>query len=296
MFEDLSASQAYVYGASDSMNTYGLVEFYAAQPAGVNIFSAQAVPNKIDQTLMNTIRSMVRPGLPMNYAYFWFAAKDALYRLQLLEKAIYQEVGREFTIGSQPQLNEVLFTQYGIPPLPEMIKERQENEEKMRREGKLRPGQKVYYSCAEEVLDKLYQKYPDYKILSYVVTFRKLTGVISKVYLKAIANTYVDSFLPWTRVNLAFSQTTAATGRLSSSSSDGKERVTVKEGKSSALSYKYERGSWDAGLNSQGLASGALRTAKATVIKRLPAAAGIDCTNPYPVEVEQKFIKELARL
>lgn len=277
-FEHLSASQALVYACSDSLNTYALLQLYLNMSDHDNVFLTQPLPELVDQRLQHTIRNMLRPGLPVNYAYMYYAAKDAIYRLVLIEQRIYGLAGREFNIGSQDQLNEVLFHQFQIQPLP-----------------KAERNKKGLYSLDEANIDALLELNPQVEILSRIVTYRKLVGSISKLYLKAVANTYVDAFLPWTRVRLGFSQTTVDTGRLSSSSTGSKERVSVKQNKKS-LGYKYERGSGEAGFNSQGIPSHAFRTAKARRIRALPAAAGLNLDRPYPDEVERRFIQGLAAL
>ena len=103
----------------------------------------------------------------------------------------------------------------------------------------------------------------------------------------------MDAFQPYTRVKLAFSQTRTATGRFASAGSDGRKRVTVKEGKKKLL-YTLQRGAWEAGVNAQGLPAGPFRTVPARRIKALPASAGIDVGKPYPPEVEAEFIRACA--
>lgn len=264
----------------DAINTYGLFKFYASQPGEQNVFTQQPTPVQIDHKSVDIARDMTRPGLPINFRYFYYAAKDAIYRLQQIEQAIYREAGRQFDIGSPKQLSTVLFEDFKIPPLPTMEK-----------------GANGVYSTKEEVLDELFAAYPDFAILRYVVTYRKLQATIGKIYLKSLANSFVDSFLPWTRVQLSFSQTNVPTGRFSSASGDGKERVTVKQSdKTKKLSYAYTRGSWDCGFNSQGVPNPFFKTAPARRITALPPEAGINLAAPYPVEVDQAFIKGLAEL
>lgn len=282
-FETLSASQALVYGASDSMNTMGLALYFLSRQGEENVFLSQPLPVQLDHTLIDTIRNMLRTGLPVNYEYLFFALKDALYRWTLLQQAIDAAAGRPVNIGSQPQLNELLFGQLKIPPLPGM---------KM---GKPKKDGTTLYSLDEEAIGKLHAAYPDLEVLTLIVLYRKLSANIAKLYSKMLTNCWVDAHLPWTRVKLAFSQTRTATGRLASAGNDGKKRVSVRQGKKGLL-YTFRRGSWEAGINAQGVPAGPFRTAPARRIGKLPPGAGLDLENPYPPDVEQAFIETCSKL
>lgn len=279
-FEKLTATQAHIYGCADAINTFALFKYFASQLEDKNVFIQQPIPLQIDHKMVDVQRDMTRPGLPVNFRYFYYAAKDSIARLRLIEQAIYREAGKHFDIASSKQLGQVLFEDFKIPLLPGMEK-----------------GTSGNFSTKEDVLDDLFAAHPDFAILRYVVTYRKLQSTISKIYLKALANSFVDAHLPWTRIQLSFSQTNVPTGRLSSSSGDGKERVTVKfSEKSKRASYEYKRGSGDCGLNSQGIPNPYFKTAPARRITSLPPEAGISLSALYSEEVRNQFIQNLAAL
>lgn len=277
-FEHLSATQALVYGASDSMNTLGLFDFFATRSGDDNVFHAQPIPVSVDHRLIDTIRNMLRTGLPVNYEYYFFALKDGIYRRFLLQRAIDKAAGKPINIGSQPQLLALLFDQFKLPPLPTM-----------------RTGVNGRYSLDEKAIAELHVAYPDVEILNMVVLARKLGGTISKIYSKLLTNSWTDAFQPYLRVKLGFSQTRTVTGRLASAGNDGRKRVTVRQGKKSLL-HTLQRGAWEAGINAQGVSAGPFRTAKARRIAALPPAAGVNLASPYPPDVEAEFIQVCAEL
>lgn len=109
--------------------------------------------------------------------------------LDKTQKKIYESAGEEFNVQSPKQLEYILFTKMGIPPVKKT---------------------KTGFSTDEEVLNDLANKY---KIAEYMLTYRK--------YAK-LKNTYLDVFPtlvhPKThRIHASFNQTGTSTGRLSSS-------------------------------------------------------------------------------
>jgi len=234
----------------------------------------------IDHKSVDVLRNMCRGGMPVDLDYFMWAAKDIEYRIMLLEEEIYKYIGRKIDVGSPDQVSDLLFDQYNIPVLA--------GEEK---------NKKGKYSTKQDVLDKLFDKYPDYSILRYVVMYRKLADILTKTYLKVILNFYIDAFLPWTRVQAQYSQSVIPTGRFSSSANSGKSRVMVNTTKTGNLTYRYYQGSGDADLNLQGIPSKLhMILKKARRIKKIPPEAGVDPDNPYPFEVMRNLIKKITAL
>lgn len=279
-FDRLPATTGYVYGISDALNTFGLFKHYASQPQEDNLWVVQPVPVAMDHKIVDVLRNMCRAGLPINYEYFYFAAKDALYRVSLLEAQIYSLVGREFDIGSPNQLSDILFEEFKLPPLEGSVK-----------------GKNGKYSTGKDELEELFKQHPDVLILKYVVGYRRLIATISKLYLKALTNSYVDEVFPHTRVKLSFAQTVIPTGRISSSKeSESKERVTVKESDKGNLTYKYSKGSWVAGFNAQGISGQPYKRSKARIIKRLPSSAPFNVENPYPESVDKMLVQAVSSL
>lgn len=281
LFDKLPAINATVYGASDALSTFGLFKHYAAKSSEENSFVIQPIPVSVDHKMVDVFRNMYRPGLPVNLDYFILASKDVLFRMEILRKNMYKLVGEKFDIGSPKQLSAILFDKFNLPVLDDMKK-----------------GKNGCYSTKEEVLDKLYEKYPDYDILKFVVTYRKLQSSLSKVFFKCIANSFVDARLPYTKVQLSFSTVVIPTGRCSSNcgKNSQKDRVVVKEAKTKiTYNYKKEAG-WLAGFNAQGLPNDVYITAKAKRIKRLPDEAGFDLDSVYPEGTNMSLIKEIVKI
>ncbi|HEC66806.1 MAG TPA: hypothetical protein ENI23_16145 [bacterium] len=276
-FDRLPATTALVYASTDAINCYGLFKYYSSFPAGTNTFQDQHIVLQVDHKMVDVLRNLYRSGLPINLDYFIFAAKDTIQRIEILKETIDEYVGRHIEMGSPAVISQLLFEEYNIPIL--------EGEEK----GKL-----GFYSTKEEILEKLHELYPDIPILTMIVRLRKMTGTLSKIFLKAIINCYTDALLPYTRVQLQYSQTVIPTGRLASSSSKGRERIQVKESKKThVISHKYFQGSGDCGLNSQGINNPPYRMAKAKRISQIPTEAGIDVAQPYFEWVERFLLKAI---
>lgn len=281
LFNRLTASISYVYGCSDALNTYGIFQLYASQPKETNIFLQQAIPIQIDHKMVDSVRALYRHGLPINIDYFVRAMKDTVYRIHLTEQAIYEVVGKKFDVNSNKQVSTILFDEIGIPATPEMVQV-----------GRNKLG---VFSVAEETLELLYELYPDYLALKYIVLYRKLCNTMTKIYKNAIINSFVCSYLPYTRVQLQFSQTNVPTGRFSSSSNKGTlHQLYVKYSDKGKQSTRYEMGTGDAGFNSQGINSKIThRLGKARKIKKIPENSELNLENVYPEFIHQEFIKEL---
>lgn len=279
-FNKLPAKGAYVYGCSDVINTFGIFKYFGSKGFDGNSFLNSPVPLTIDHKSVDVLRNISRGGVPVDYDYFLYAAKDTEYRIMILEDMIYNYVGRKINIGSPDQVSDLLFDQYNIPVL--------QGEER---------NKKGRFSTKQEVLDNLFEKYADYPILRYVVMYRKLSDIITKTYLKVVLNFYIDALLPWTKLQAQYSQTVIPTGRFSSSCSSGKSRVIVNTTQTGNLTYNYYQGSGDADLNLQGIPSKIhMIMKKAKRIKRISSESGIDPNNPYPQEVMENLIKRITAL
>ena len=110
-------------------------------------------------------------------------------QISALEKEIYDSVGHQFNINSTRQLGDILFVELKLPS------------------GK---KNKTGYSVSADVIESLRGKHP---MVDHLLEYRQLTKLKS---------TYVDGLLALMdaetgRVHTTFSQTTASSGRLSSS-------------------------------------------------------------------------------
>jgi len=280
LFDRLCASDAYVYGASDACNTFGLLMYYQQHPH--NPLTDQPNPVLVDHRMVDVLRNLYRNGLPVNIKYFIYAALDVLNRYHKTESAIHAMAGRIFDVTSPQQLSRLLYDVFKIPP-PEGLER----------------GKSGYYSTAEDVMDKLYKTNPDVEILHLVVTHRKLLGTLGKLFLKALINSYVDGYLPYARVQLQFNQCVIPTGRLASGSSGmAARRCTTKQTKT-RLSRKFKTDSGDCGFNSQGVDGSYFRRGKARRIKKLnisPEHLGFDVENPYPQTIQDELIRRVVEL
>ena len=144
----------------------------------------------IEIPLMPVLASMEMEGVKLDEAFLNSLSNDLVHDIEVLEKKIYTEADTDFNLASPKQLGVVLFEKLNLVDKPK----------------KTKSGQ---YATGEEILSKLAPKHP---IVKDILEWRGL------VKLK---NTYVDSLpnevSPLTgRIHTTYSQTVAATGRLSS--------------------------------------------------------------------------------
>ncbi len=284
-FDKLPAVNSTVYACADALNTMGLFLQFAQMPNERNVFIQQPVPLAIDHKMSDVLRNMYRSGFPVNLDYALDSCKDIIYRLQLLEKQLYEFVGRKFDIQSPQQVSKLLFDEWKIPVLEGMVR------------GKpTKSDPQGLYSTAADILDELFKKHPEIKLLEYIVNYRQLSHTITNVFSKLITNSYVDAFQPFTRSQAQYSQVVIPSGRLASSSNNGREGVKASLTKTGNITYKYDKGAWSAGINTQGVAKPDKKQAEAKRICKLPPSAGINIENPYPPEVELELVKLLAEV
>lgn len=146
--------------------------------------------NNIEIPLMPVLASMEMEGIKLDEPFLNSLSNDLNHDIEVLEKKIYEEADTDFNLASPKQLGVVLFEKLNLVEKPK----------------KTKSGQ---YATGEEILSKLA---PKHTIVKNILEWRGL------VKLK---NTYVDSLpnevSPSTgRIHTTYSQTVAATGRLSS--------------------------------------------------------------------------------
>jgi len=146
--------------------------------------------NTIEIPLVKVLSSMEIEGIKLDKSFLNSLSKNLTEDILQLETKIYKEAAIEFNLASPKQLGDVLFEHLKLVEKPKRTK----------------TGQ---YATGEEILSKLASKHP---IVKNILEWRGL------VKLK---NTYVDA-LPnevnqqTGRIHTTYSQTVAATGRLSS--------------------------------------------------------------------------------
>ena len=179
-----------------------LVTEYAVEDADVtwqlkNIFEQELEKNKltslfkdIEIPLVGVLASMEMEGINLDEGFLKSLSGDLTKDIEHLEDLIYKEADTDFNLASPKQLGVVLFEKLKLVDKPK----------------KTKTGQ---YATGEEILSKLASKH---EIVKSILEWRGL------VKLK---NTYIDA-LPnevnnvTGRVHTTYSQTVAATGRLSS--------------------------------------------------------------------------------
>jgi DNA polymerase I len=144
--------------------------------------------SEVELPLVEVLAAMEREGLKLDAERLGEVGAGFGERIDTLEKEIFELAGEEFTIGSPQQVGRVLFEDLGLT---------------RKRRGK------TGYSTDARVLAQIRDEHP---IVEKIESWRELTK---------LKNTYLDSLPdlidPETgRVHTTFNQTTAATGRLSS--------------------------------------------------------------------------------
>ncbi|MBG7629043.1 MAG: DNA polymerase I [Bacteroidetes bacterium] len=145
---------------------------------------------EIEIPLLRVLAAMELEGIKLDVAFLNSLSEDLNNDIQKLEDTIYKEAAVEFNLASPKQLGDVLFEHLKLVEKPK----------------KTKTGQ---YATGEEILSKLA---PKHQIVKDILIWRGL------VKLK---NTYVDA-LPKEvnavtgRIHTTYSQSVAATGRLSS--------------------------------------------------------------------------------
>jgi DNA polymerase I len=142
----------------------------------------------VELPLVHVLAAMEREGLKLDAERLAEVGAGFGERIDTLEKEIYELAEEEFTIGSPQQVGRILFEKLGLS---------------RKRRGK------TGFSTDSRVLAQIRDEHP---IVEKIESWRELTK---------LKNTYLDSLPelidPETgRVHTTFNQTTAATGRLSS--------------------------------------------------------------------------------
>ena len=175
------------YAAEDADVTFQLYEVFSPQLKKENL---EELFHKVEMPLMKILAKMELAGISLDTDWLSRESVDLENDLRELEQKIFELSGQEFNMNSPKQLGEILFEKLKLDP----------------KAKKTKTGQ---YSTSEEVLQKLAYKH---EIIQHILKYR--------TYQK-LKSTYVDA-LPSeiepkdNRVHTTFSQTTAATGRLSS--------------------------------------------------------------------------------
>ena len=143
---------------------------------------------KIEKPLVNVLYNMEKYGILIDIPYLERFSSEIGEEINGIETDIFEISGHPFNLRSPKQIGKVFFEELKLPVIKRT---------------------KTGYSTNIEVLEKLAR---DYEIAQYLIKYRELYKLKS-TYIDAIPQ-LVDSTT--NRVHTTFSQTTTATGRLSS--------------------------------------------------------------------------------
>jgi DNA polymerase-1 len=149
---------------------------------------ATALLHEVELPLIEVLARMERAGIAADTEHFAAMSASLGGEVKSAEQSAYQVVGREFNLGSPKQLQEVLFTELGLPKTKRI---------------------KTGYTTDSEALTGLLAQ-TEHPVLVYLLRHRDVAR------LKSI----VDSLIPMAgedgRIHTTYNQMIAATGRLSS--------------------------------------------------------------------------------
>jgi DNA polymerase-1 len=149
---------------------------------------ATALLHEVELPLIGVLAGMERAGIAADTDHFAAMSASLGGEVKSAEQSAYEVVGREFNLGSPKQLQEVLFTELGLPKTKRI---------------------KTGYTTDSEALTGLLAQ-TEHPVLAYLLRHRDVAR------LKSI----VDSLIPMAgedgRIHTTYNQMIAATGRLSS--------------------------------------------------------------------------------
>jgi DNA polymerase-1 len=187
-FDQVDTQQAAIYAGEDAEVTWALYERLSAQLTDTDL---QTLFRETEMPMVQVLASMQAEGVHLDTQVLAQMSSELKTRLEDLTDQIYAEAGRPFNIDSPKQLAAVLFDELNLPSV------------KRTRTG---------YSTDAETLETLaaQTRHPVPRLVREYRELIKLKG------------TYIDPLpelvCPRTgRVHASFHQTTAVTGRLSSS-------------------------------------------------------------------------------
>lgn len=185
---DVSVEDQTEYAVEDADVTLQLKHLFAPELEKRN---AKKLFEELEAPLVQVLADMEIEGININKGFLKSLSVELDSDIKRLEKAIYEQAGEVFNLASPKQLGPILFEKLKIS------------------EGKQKKTKTGQYSTAEDVLSYLAK---DNKIVADILEWRQLQKLQS-TYVEALPN----EINPKTgRVHTVYSQTVAATGRLSS--------------------------------------------------------------------------------
>jgi DNA polymerase-1 len=143
---------------------------------------------EVEQPLLAVLGAMERVGIAADTGYLSELEAHFAAEVKAAAQSAYEVVGREFNLGSPKQLQEILFTELGLP-----------------KTKKIKTG----YTTDADALQNLFVQ-TEHPVLAHLLRHRDVAKLKSTVdgLLKSVSD---DG-----RIHTTFNQTVAATGRLSS--------------------------------------------------------------------------------
>jgi DNA polymerase I len=164
------------------------LELAAALDADLERRECLPLLGELELPLVFVLSRMERAGIAVDSDHFATMSAELFGEVKACEQGAYAAVGHEFNLGSPKQLQEILFTELGLPKTKRI---------------------KTGYTTDSEALASLLEQ-TAHPVLEHLMRWRD----VSK--LKSI----VDSLIPMAdtdgRIHTTYNQTVAATGRLSS--------------------------------------------------------------------------------
>jgi DNA polymerase-1 len=149
---------------------------------------ATALLHEVELPLVSVLAEMERVGIAADTEHFAAMSASLGGEVKSAEQAAYAVVGREFNLGSPKQLQEVLFTELGLPKTKRI---------------------KTGYTTDSEALTGLLAQ-TEHPVLVHLLRHRDVAK------LKSIVDTLVPMAGEDGRIHTTYNQMIAATGRLSS--------------------------------------------------------------------------------
>jgi DNA polymerase I len=172
---------------SPAESAFSLLPLEVAMRARLEKEGQTVVLDGIEMPLSPILAEMESIGIRTDKEQLREFSKELSVAIDISTAKIFEMAGQEFTIGSPKQLGEILFDKLGIPGATKT---------------------KTGYATGAEILQQIA---PSYEIAGEVLTWRELTKLRS-TYAEALQGQVREDG----RIHTTYSQTTAATGRLSS--------------------------------------------------------------------------------
>jgi DNA polymerase-1 len=164
------------------------LELAAALDADLEKRGGLTLLHTLELPLVSVLAGMERTGIAVDTDHFAAMSAELHGEVKSAEQAAYSVTGHEFNLGSPKQLQEVLFTELGLPKTKRI---------------------KTGYTTDSEALTSLLAQTGN-PILEHLLHHRDVTK------LKSIVDSLISATDSDGRIHTTYNQTVAATGRLSS--------------------------------------------------------------------------------